>query len=939
MDINDTRFYLKLRREEWLENTGSSLRDNISWDFSTGAVTLTPRLFRFPTPPGNPVLTPENRRGADRDRYGNWYWISEDKTEIRTLSLNRRRSGHFWQAEDMASFCIGETEPGNFQPVHPPPLPAPLTLSGLAVNKFHYLTVGVMEPAGLLVFDLHAGGPPMQLLWPEGVPFVPFDMAAALDGGVWILDSENANLWKLDRYFRVKKEKPTCPIKLTTGHAVSIEAVPDGSILIMDSNPGENYSTIYRCVFDGEGDYHWQEVSMEVPMEQQNFFDPASPLPPLIGHDMAFVPNKESSPGQTPGKNKLDGILYISDPGGDQSFAFHLLADEDELTLELQPYYFPMRFHAGKALTSDAGKVYYDMKDRWLPLIRMPRPSYHPTGRLTLPYFDGKEPGCVWHRLFIDACIPPGTYVRVESRVSDQKDLLDLLDWQEEPPLYCRGEGAELPYYYPFAEKKGNPDGLGTWELLFREARGRYMQLRLTISGPGNMTPHLYALRVYYPRFSYLQEYLPGVYRENEISASFLERFLANMEGLYTTLEGKIAEAQALFDVESTPAEYLDWLAGWFGVVMDPAWDDDRRRLFLRHAIELFNQRGTPLGLIRAIRLAVDPCPDDSLFEEDVCDYCSQKAGGFSIRIIEEFLTRSHSGVIYGDPTAVTLPGIHFSDTPWTPAMGAETLHLRYRLYLEHKYGDIDTFNQAWQLPASDRYAGFQNIFLPPVKPRKRSKTELRDWQQFLQKSIGFTYQEVDALDYSHLSAYRNFLARRYQLVERLHTAYGWTTAADKPASFSKVKLPEEKMPSDGQPLKDWIQFVSQVMPVKEKAHRFVVLVPIDPAAREVTKPDAGNGVIDADMETMQQDMIERVEQVVKLEKPAHTDYRVKAYWALFRVGTARVGIDTLPGYGSRYTAILLGKSSLAKGYLTASHPWNVRERTVLGRDAVGERK
>jgi phage tail-like protein len=576
------------------------------------------------------------------------------------------------------------------------------------------------------------------------------------------------------------------------------------------------------------------------------------------------------------------------------------------------------------------------MKERWLPLTAMPRPGYREKGQLTLPVFDGKSLRCTWHRLFLDAYIPPGTRVMVESFAADQPDQVPGEDdWKSEPSLYCRGNGSELPYYNFFSSENELPEGKGTWELLFQEARGRYLHLRLNITGPGNMTPYLYALRVYYPRFSYLQEYLPAIYRDinqyppqyrEEVEKGgefvpFLERFLANMEGFYTVLEGRIAQAQALFDVDITAKEYLDWLASWFGVIPDPAWDDARRRLFLRHAIELFNQRGTPSGLIRAIRLAIDPCPDDTLFEEDVLDCNCQKAVGFSVRIVEEFLTRTHPGVIYGDPTDIIGPGLSLADEPWTPEMGAEPLHQRYRDYLGQKYKNIHALNQAWERKNSDQYNQFNEILLPPIKPGDKSETEVKDWLGFLETSIGFSYAPVNAGDYSHQLAYQKFLARRYQQVGSLNKAYQWTTSTNKLDSLAKIALPEE-MPSGGQRLKDWIKFVSQVLAIKENAHRFIVLVPMEP---------------DMDLETRQQ-RLEQVKRIVEIEKPAHSYFQVKPYWALFRVGSARLGMDTLPGIGSRYTALLLGKNALAQSYLAASHPWDVKDRRVLGREEVGSR-
>src|SRR5205814_8561541 len=112
--------------------------------------------------------------------------------------------------------------------------------------------------------------------------------------------------------------------------------------------------------------------------------------------------------------------------------------------------------------------------------------------------------------------------------------------------LYLRGDSSELL----FQENVGG-EGNGTWELLFHAAIGRYLQLKIQLIGNGRSTPRLRAMRIYYPRFSYLEHYLPAVYREDSQSASFLDRFLANLEGLYTTLEDKIAAVQMLFDPRS----------------------------------------------------------------------------------------------------------------------------------------------------------------------------------------------------------------------------------------------------------------------------------------------------------------------------------------------------------------------------------------------------
>ena len=75
---------------------------------------------------------------------------------------------------------------------------------------------------------------------------------------------------------------------------------------------------------------------------------------------------------------------------------------------------------------------------------------------------------------------------------------------------------------------------------------------------------------------------------------------------------------------------------------------------------------------------------------------------------------------------------------------------------------------------------------------------------------------------------------------------------------------------------------------------------------------------------------------MVERERPAHTAYDVQLYWALYRVGSGRIGLDTLVGEGSRFTALELDAAYVGEGLLTETHPWNVSDRWVGGRDGVG---
>ena len=144
-------------------------------------------------------------------------------------------------------------------------------------------------------------------------------------------------------------------------------------------------------------------------------------------------------------------------------------------------------------------------------------------------------------------------------------------------------------------------------------------------------------------RVSYSERYLPNIYHDpaDADAASFLERMLANMEGFYSETEGKMRDVSMLFDARSAPGDTLDWLAGWYGLLVDPLWADiqsrrvagtrgtvaDRPQLWVNatgwasyspafppaavvHPLrgELYQRRGTLDGIRFALLLLLDPC-------------------------------------------------------------------------------------------------------------------------------------------------------------------------------------------------------------------------------------------------------------------------------------------------------------------------------------------
>ncbi len=966
MDANGSRYQLLLGENDWLACSAEEARpgtvarplselvqpqldsssnlvprtrssNNLSWHTQRCELTLQERVFRFPSPANQIPPMQDARRGAASDMFANWYWIGPTNTEILVNSIGTKNTSCFWSSVDLKKdselSAIGEFHPNRGRVVEPL-----ISLSGLAITEDHYLVVGVLAPKGLLVFDLHSSGEPSQVFWPHTVDFEPFDMAAAPGGGVWILDRRNKCYWALDGKLRVKGRaqvdvaaendpfqsniagtalrKPTCvmPQQIRSSDAISIDAqdpvaiegLPDGTVLILDYVSDKTASLIRRYRFDEQigGEI---AIELESDMIDQDSHEDASLATKILAYDFAFVPEHSDAAG-----NVVLDRLYVATSQGDQCFAFLIAQAGDKLVLTPLSDYLPMRLFGGRGLVRGCCFVYYDSGGNWVPLSVQRRPRFAQEAVLYTPStvvnhqdkesttfdnkhrppFDGREAGCVWHRVMLDAFIPPETKVRIWSRAADDPEVLIGSPWQLEPPLYLRGNGSELPFV-----ASRTMTGDGTWELLLQNTRGRYLQLKLAVSGNGRSTPRLRALRAYYPRFSYLHQYLPAAYREDRESASFLDRYLANPEGMFTAIEDRIARVEMLFDPNSAPSDALDWLAAWFGYSLDSPWKDAKRRLFIQHAMQFFQYRGTVRGLQIALHLVLDDCITESLFNEPADGLTSRNPRRpEKYRIVERFRTRNTPGILFGDPSNGSQLRRQTTKR-WQPDQGHVALHTLFN------QKQIDA-----QISQATRCNGFPLQW--PVEPKLSAL-----WQSFCETTLGFIPSTLPA----DTARWQNFLLNRYHSTIALNVAYDASYS-----DFAQVPLPKS-LPLGGSALVDWYQFHSIVLAMQQAAHRFTVLLP----APKEPDPDGSKHLR----------QLELANRVIELEKPAHTIFDIKFYWAYFRVGQARLGEDTIIDRGSRSVELMppliLGRNYLAESYLAPTWPQDVVNRHVLGRDRI----
>jgi len=255
------------------------------------------------------------------------------------------------------------------------------------------------------------------------------------------------------------------------------------------------------------------------------------------------------------------------------------------------------------------------------------RVRYAPRGRVTSFRLDSGEFHSVWGRLFLDACIPKGTRVRLHCAATDELPIeptlartppanaatMEVIRPDLSPPmpplslvpgacgvtlaLHRKETGREIPW------AAAQPDELfNTYEAPVVAGPGRYLWVTLELSGNMLFTPQVRALRVEKRSHDLLRR-IPKVFSRDEIAADFLRRFLAMFAGTMGELDGLSSERHALLDPRGTPREMLPWLAAFVGLVLDDRWPEHARRSLIEEAVWLFRFRGTLPGLRRFLEL------------------------------------------------------------------------------------------------------------------------------------------------------------------------------------------------------------------------------------------------------------------------------------------------------------------------------------------------
>lgn len=270
-----------------------------------------------------------------------------------------------------------------------------------------------------------------------------------------------------------------------------------------------------------------------------------------------------------------------------------------------------------------------------LPLHSLSLPSY--ASAVTVPGarpIDSGARGTVWHRAYLEASLPPGTGITLRLAAAESVEELEDAPFfdhrfgdagqggpSEEPVGAWLPDPSELPFHSGLLDCPSKPGRAGLFVALVqragrisRELKGRYLKLELVLQASGQATPVIAGIRIYGPRFSYVDHYLPPIYRGDPdldgeaegvaANQDFLSRYVTLFENLLTRIEDKVAAAHLVTSPWAAPPDALEWLANWIGVALDLALPEDRQRRILAETTAIYRKRGTLPGLAAALDAA-----------------------------------------------------------------------------------------------------------------------------------------------------------------------------------------------------------------------------------------------------------------------------------------------------------------------------------------------
>ncbi len=476
---------------------------------------------------------------------------------------------------------------------------------------------------------------------PEVSGFKAWRMAADSQGGVWVLDRENKKIARLSGMPLHRLAKPVAESHVAESmvpHACQENTNPPHLTVLEQVNWPENEKPVAIACNESSGVaiLSWiegEDARLRLISGQHELSDAMTLSGSAHPYSMQWI---------------MENRIAILLAGINQEAPVYYLDIHQSANWPVGDLY-PLKkdFSGGPFLHSLKQPPHYPTASASRALHPLSFPFYSREGEATnntsFAPLDSGDANMVWHRLYLEAVIPKGCGIKVWLAATD-KVPLEALRPAEQPEFFEHRFGnvyqtntrsdipvavwesfpSELPHQSGLLPCTGERDTAGLFSVLIqrssrqvRSLQGRYLHVQVKLTGQGRDTPEIFSLRAYGSRFSYIDEYLPQLYRETSFrpeadnvgdatAADFFGRFVSNVEGVLTTIEDRIAQSYLLTDPAAVPKQSLPWLGSWIGYEINQSLPESVQRKLLQFAAELYRWHGTLRGLKLALEIATE---------------------------------------------------------------------------------------------------------------------------------------------------------------------------------------------------------------------------------------------------------------------------------------------------------------------------------------------
>jgi len=344
-------------------------------------------------------------------------------------------------------------------------------------------------------------------------------------------------------------------------------------------------------------------------------FDPETKKELLLG-----APQEDRLKGFKPSAMQIDdrGVIFLASSG--EPAAVHMFHEDGSYLGEVE---LPSSVKSVNGIGFDRKGGVYLATDQGLARFSLAKNPVGQAGVFYSKTLDNGQAENLWHRVALQGRIPSKTSVEVYYYASDSQNFKEAYERAFSRPGSVEEKVAGIetllenswigPETFINTEAQesgsarlaasGTEEAVATPDLIFNPNQGRFLWLKLRlITFDEKSRPSIRSARIYYPRLSYLR-YLPPAYREEPVSAAFLERFLSIFETVFEGLDERIDRLFSYFDPRLAPKEFLPWLASWINLSLDEDLPEERVRRFIRRAPHLYARKGTPEALVEFLEI------------------------------------------------------------------------------------------------------------------------------------------------------------------------------------------------------------------------------------------------------------------------------------------------------------------------------------------------